>query len=64
MVLGLALGDIIDALLENAVVVAWALVIGGVAIIVIERLVKVAPAPAVERPEQMVAGVSLQASRS
>ena len=62
VVLGLALGDIIDALLENAVVVAWALVIGGVAIIVIERLVKVSPAPEVERPEQMVAGVSLRQS--
>jgi len=42
--------------------VAWALVIGGVAIIVIERLVKVSPAPEVERPEQMVAGVSLRQS--
>ena len=62
VVLGLALGDIIDALLENAVVVAWALIIGGVAIIVIERLVKVSPAPEVERPEQMVAGVSLKQS--
>ena len=62
VVLGLALGDIIDALLENAVVVAWALIIGGVAIIVIERLVKVSPAPEVERPEQMVAGVSLRQS--
>ena len=62
VVLGLALGDIIDALLENAVVVAWALIIGGVAIIVIEKLVKVSPAPAVERPEQMVADVSLRQS--
>jgi undecaprenyl-diphosphatase len=62
VVLGLALGDIIDALLENATVVAWALIIGGIAIIVIERLVKVAPAPEVERPEQMVAAVSLKQS--
>ena len=62
VVLGLALGDIIDALLENAVVVAWALIIGGVAIIVIEKLVKVAPGPEVERPELMVAGVSLRQS--
>ena len=62
VVLGLALGDIIDALLENALVVAWALIIGGVAIIVIERLVKVAPAPEVEHPAQMVAGVSLKQS--
>ena len=62
VVLGLALGDIIDALLENATVVAWALIIGGIAIIVIEKLVKVAPAPEVERPEQMVAGVTLKQS--
>jgi undecaprenyl-diphosphatase len=40
VVLGLALGDQIDALLENAVVVAWALIAGGVAILVIERLAK------------------------
>lgn len=40
VVLGLALGDQIDALLENAVVVAWALIVGGVAILVIERLAK------------------------
>ena len=62
VVLGLALGDIIDALLENATVVAWALIIGGIAIIVIERVVKVSPSPAIERPEQMVAGVSLRQS--
>ena len=62
VVLGLALGDIIDALLENAVVVGWALIIGGVAIILIERLVKAAPSPAIERPEAMVAGVTLRQS--
>jgi undecaprenyl-diphosphatase len=62
VVLALALGKIIDALLENAAVVAWALIIGGAAIILIERLVKVEPAPAVERPEQMVAGVTLRQS--
>ena len=38
--LGLALADRIDALLENAVVVAWALIAGGVAILVVERLAK------------------------
>lgn len=38
--LGIALADQIDALLENAVVVAWALIAGGIAILVIERLVK------------------------
>ena len=62
VVLGLALGDIIDALLENAVVVGWALIVGGIAIIVIERRVKVAPSPAIERPEAMVAGVTLRQS--
>ena len=40
VILGLAFGDQIDALLENATVVAWALIIGGVAILVIERLAK------------------------
>jgi undecaprenyl-diphosphatase len=37
VVLGLVLGDQIDALLENAVVVAWALIIGGFAILLVER---------------------------
>ncbi len=40
MIIGLAVKDHIDALLENAVVVAWALIIGGVAILIIERLAK------------------------
>ena len=40
VVLGLAFGDQIEALLENAVVVAWALIAGGVAILIVERLVK------------------------
>ena len=40
VVLGLALGDRIEQLLGNAVVVAWALVIGGVAILVIEWLAR------------------------
>jgi len=34
---GLALGDNIDLLLENAVIVAWALIVGGVAILLVER---------------------------
>ncbi|MGF7148759.1 undecaprenyl-diphosphatase [Sphingomonas zeicaulis] len=38
--LGLIFADEIDALLENAVVVAWSLIIGGVAILIIERLAK------------------------
>ena len=40
VVLGVALGDQIDALLENAVVVAWALIAGGVAILVVERFAR------------------------
>lgn len=40
VVLGLAFADRIDALLENATVVAWALIAGGVAILVVERLAK------------------------
>ena len=38
--LGLAFGDYIEALLENAVVVAWALIIGGIGILVVERFAK------------------------
>jgi undecaprenyl-diphosphatase len=62
VVLGLLLGDQIDAMLENATVVAWALIIGGIAIILIERLIKVSPSPAVEHPAEMVAGVTLRQS--
>ena len=40
VVLGLALGDNIELLLGNAVVVAWALIVGGVAILIIERLAR------------------------
>ena len=40
VVLGLAFGDNIELLLGNAVVVAWALIMGGVAILVIERLAR------------------------
>jgi undecaprenyl-diphosphatase len=64
VVLGLALGKIIDALLENAIVVAWALIVGGIAILVIERRFKPAPSPPVERPELMVAALSLKQSIS
>lgn len=42
VVLGLAFGDQIELLLENAVVVAWALIIGGIAILLIERWAPVA----------------------
>jgi len=37
VVLALALGDVIEQLLENAVVVAWALIIGGFAILIVEK---------------------------
>jgi undecaprenyl-diphosphatase len=38
--LGLVFSDAIDLLLENAVVVAWALIIGGVAILIVERFAR------------------------
>lgn len=38
--LGLAFGDYIETLLENAVVVAWALVVGGFGILLVERFAK------------------------
>jgi len=37
VVIGLAFNDPIEALLENAVIVGWALIIGGIAILVVER---------------------------
>ncbi|SFP55112.1 undecaprenyl-diphosphate phosphatase [Sphingomonas rubra] len=40
VVLGLAFADQIDALLENATVVAWALIAGGIGILVVERLAR------------------------
>ncbi len=40
VILGLALGDVIEAMLENAVVVAWALIIGGFAILLVEKFAK------------------------
>jgi len=54
-IIGLIFNDPIEALLENAVVVAWALIIGGVAILVVERLA---------RPQESggVAGLSLRQS--
>jgi undecaprenyl-diphosphatase len=55
VVLGLAFGDQIDALLENAVVVAWALIVGGFAILVVERLAKT-------RDAGGVSGVSFKTS--
>ena len=40
VILGLAFGDNIELLLGNAVVVAWALIIGGVAILLVEKLAR------------------------
>ena len=40
VVLGLAIGDWIELLLGNALVVAWALILGGVAILVVERFAR------------------------
>jgi undecaprenyl-diphosphatase len=40
IVLALLIGDHIETLLSNAVVVAWALIIGGFAIFIVERRVK------------------------
>nr|WP_302053945.1 undecaprenyl-diphosphate phosphatase [Sphingomonas tagetis] len=55
VVLGLAFGDQIEMLLENAVVVAWALIVGGVAILVVEKFAKTSDAGG-------VANVSLRTS--
>jgi undecaprenyl-diphosphatase len=40
IVLALLIGDHIEALLGNALVVAWALIIGGIAILILEKVVK------------------------
>lgn len=40
VILGLALSDYIELLLENAVVVAWALIVGGFAILLVEKYAK------------------------
>src|SRR5205085_1542761 len=42
-ILGFLLINRIEALLGNAIVVAWAFIVGGIAILVIERLVKQTP---------------------
>ncbi len=40
VVVGLAIGDFIDVLLESAITVAWALIIGGIVILIIEKTAK------------------------
>jgi len=59
-ILGFLLINKIEALLGNAMVVAVALIVGGIAIIVIERLVKETPVVGVaEMPLKTVIGVGL-----
>ena len=55
VVIGLAFNDPIEALLENAVVVGWALILGGIAILVVERFARPVEAGG-------VSGVSLRQS--
>jgi undecaprenyl-diphosphatase len=40
VILGLTFGDAIEMMLENAMIVAWALIIGGVAILLVEKYAK------------------------
>jgi undecaprenyl-diphosphatase len=59
-VLGFLLINKIEGLLGNATVVAWAFIVGGIAILVIERLVKQTPVVGVaEMPLGTVIGVGL-----
>ena len=52
--LGLVFGDQIDVLLANAVVVAWALIIGGIGILLVEKLANPPARPDI--PEDQVGG--------
>jgi undecaprenyl-diphosphatase len=40
VVIALLIGDFIDIMLESALVVAWALIIGGIAILIVEKLAR------------------------
>lgn len=55
VILGLTFGDLIELMLENAVIVAWSLIIGGIAILIVEKFA---------RPKESggVAAVSLKTS--
>jgi undecaprenyl-diphosphatase len=55
VVVGLALDDVIESLLGNAAVVAWALIIGGIGILLVERFAKTEPTGG-------ISGVSLKQS--
>jgi undecaprenyl-diphosphatase len=59
-VLGLALKDYIDIMLGSPMIVGWALIAGGVAILVIERFAKPGPASGVAQlPMRQALGVGL-----
>ncbi len=59
-VLGLALKDYIDVMLGSPMVVAWALIAGGIAIIAIERWAKPGPASGIAQlPARQALGVGL-----
>src|SRR5437870_4823222 len=59
-ILGFLLINKIEGLLGNAVVVAWAFILGGIAILIIERMVKETPVVGVaEMPLKTVIGVGL-----
>jgi undecaprenyl-diphosphatase len=59
-ILGLALKDYIDVMLGSPMVVAWALLIGGIAILVIERVAKPGPKSGVAQlPARQALGVGL-----
>jgi undecaprenyl-diphosphatase len=59
-ILGLALKDYIDRLLESPMTVAWALILGGVAILIIERKARPGPLTGVAQlPARQALGVGL-----
>jgi undecaprenyl-diphosphatase len=59
-VVGLALKDYIDIMLGSPMVVCWALIVGGIAIIVIEKLAKTGPPTGIgQLPAKQALGVGL-----
>lgn len=59
-VLGLLLKDQIDVMLGSPILVGWALIVGGIAILVIERVAKPGPASGVAQlPARQALGVGL-----
>ncbi len=56
VVLGLAFGDQIELLLESARIVAWALIVGGIAILVVERFARTSDAGGVANVRFRTAG--------